>query len=602
MKKQSLFGILTTITLATIMSLGASFKIIQAGIGETKAEGTAYYARDVFQMNRIRYDAGHPHGISTRYQEEAFQENIWDMSYGRVVLQADSTSTYQIGLNYAAGEYPVKIFVNGVSSDVSIPSNGWSNSVYSLNVALNEGLNVFIIAILNWGVIDEIIIPTGVTLLSEDTSGGVYLAGHSDLQNTYLSYTGGGVHDPDAFVYTSELNYDGSTDWRSKAKFDVVATASTKSVDVTYYCKQYTDGTSKLQMSINGGTGFDFIVYEPVETIYDTITIPTATLTANGLITGNNTIEIIKPESNTEKIGLVSLSIKDEQTTWSTTRIEAETVTVSGGDIVNPDGHLGNGNWSSSGYVGGMGPKNSIYLNDASEISSDLSNVKYISASYTATENGVYDIFIRYAAESDNAAYLRVDQGSWIEVEMPNTTWWDNPRVAHITANMTAGTKTITLTGVTMNVEKPWANYDFIDVVQKGILTDYEVAYNYAVYFREQTSAGCTAQNVSLIPWNTLESEYLNIPDGAKDEFVDNANEIIADARARYQVLINKYPTLAADNWLVDGDDAVVFAAPQNLATGRIQIDWIVVMTAIALTALTTASIFVFRKRTESFL
>lgn len=601
MKKQSLFGILTTITLATIMSLGASFKIIQAGIGETKAEGTAYYARDVFQMNRIRYDAGHPHGISTRYQEASFQANIWDMSYGRVILEAASATSYQIGLRYAAGTYPVKIYVNGVSSDYTFPDNGWSNSVYNVDVNLNEGKNVFIVAILNWGVINEIIVPEGVTLIDEDTSSGVYLAGHSDLQNTYLSYTGSGVHDPDAFVYTSELNYDGSSDWRSKAKFDVVATASTKSVDVTYYCKQYTNGTSKLHMSINGEAGFDFTVYEPVEAVYDTITIPTATLTSNGFVSGNNTIEIIKPESNAEKIGLISLSLKDEQTTWSATRIETEAVTVSGGDVVGPEGHLGNGNWSASGYVGGMGPKNSTYLNDASDINADLSNVKYISSSYTAIETGVYDIFIRYAAESDNAAYLRVDQGSWIEVEMPNTTWWDNPRVAHVTANMTAGTKTITLTGVTMNVEKPWANYDFIDVVQKGVLTDYEVAYNYAVYFREQTSAGCTVQNVTLIPWNTLESEYLNIPDGAKDEFVDNANEIIADARARYQVLINKYPTLAADNWLVDGDDIVVFAAPQNLATGRMMIDWMVVMIAIALMALTATFVFVLRKHRTSF-
>ena len=211
MKKQSLFGILTTITLATMLSIGVSLNIMHTGISETRADVTAYNARDVFQMNRIRYDAGWPNGISTRYEEASFQANIWDMSYGRVVLGAASTASYQIGLRYAAGTYPVKIFVNGVSSDVTFPDNGWSNSVYNLNISLNEGENVFIVAVLKWGVINELILPDGVILIDEDTSGGVYFAAHSDLQNTYLSYTGDGVHDPDAFVYTSELVYDSNS-------------------------------------------------------------------------------------------------------------------------------------------------------------------------------------------------------------------------------------------------------------------------------------------------------------------------------------------------------------------------------------------------------
>jgi hypothetical protein len=63
MKKQSLFGILSTITLATIMSIGVSLKIMQSNVRETQAS-TTHYARDVFQMNRIRYDGGWSNGIS----------------------------------------------------------------------------------------------------------------------------------------------------------------------------------------------------------------------------------------------------------------------------------------------------------------------------------------------------------------------------------------------------------------------------------------------------------------------------------------------------------------------------------------------------------
>ncbi|MDY0345329.1 MAG: hypothetical protein RBR44_02065, partial [Bacilli bacterium] len=435
MKKQSLFGILTTITLATMLSIGVSLNIMHTGISETRADVTAYNARDVFQMNRIRYDAGWPNGISTRYEEASFQANIWDMSYGRVVLGAASTASYQIGLRYAAGTYPVKIFVNGVSSDVTFPDNGWSNSVYNLNISLNEGENVFIVAVLKWGVINELILPDGVTLIDEDTSGGVYFAAHSDLQNTYLSYTGDGVHDPDAFVYTSELVYDGNSQWRSNAKFKVSATENTNSIDVTYYCKQHTDGISQLHMSINGGAGFNFDVYEPVESVYDTITIPSSLLTDNGFIEGTNAIDIYKPNDNTEKIGLIGLALKDDIVIdYSATRLEVEDFnTKSGGNIKGSgEGELGNGNWSDDLYVGDMGTKST--LSDSSQISTDLSNVNFLSLAYTAAGTGVFDLYIRYATGVNCVSYLRIDQGAWIEVEMPAAGWWDTPRIVHIIA------------------------------------------------------------------------------------------------------------------------------------------------------------------------
>lgn len=583
MKNRSLFSILATVTMATILSLGVSLNIIQAEIQEAGAS-TAYSARQVFQMNRIRYDGGWSNGIATRYQEGAFQDNIWDMSYGRVVLDAESATTYQIGLRYAAGSYPVKVYVNGTMSDYTFPDNGWSNSVYNLNVALNEGKNVFIVAILNWGVINELILPDGVTLLDEDTSGGVYGAGYSDLQNTYLSYTGSGVHDPDAAVYTSELNYDGSSDWRSKAKFDVTASASTKSVDLTYYCKQYTDGVSEVAIAINNNAAFNVSLYEQVEATHSTLSIPTSVLTANGFTTGANKIEIIKPNNNNEKIGLISLTLKDDEVTaYTTTRVEAETATLSGGTIKGA-GDLGSGNWSNSSYVGDMGTKTT--LTSPSQISSDLSNVNYMSLTYAAANTGVYNIYLRYATGVNCTAYVRANQGSWVTISLPSTSWWDTPRVALASVNMQQGNQTIVITGTTNN--GGWMNYDFVDIVQAGSLSADEVAYNYAVFFREQTSAGCTAANVSLIPWSQLKSEYLALSSAEKDAFVDSSDEIILDAKARYQVLINRYPTLAADNWLVDGDNVVVYASSGSMIHDMVNSDsWVLFgMMAIVLASI----------------
>ncbi len=597
MRKQSLFGILSTITLATIMSIGISLNIMQSNVRETQAS-TTHYARDVFQMNRIRYDGGWSNGISTRYQESEWQTNIWDMSYGRVVLEAAQTTSYTIGLRYAAGSYPVKVFINGTLSDYTFPDNGWGNTVYDLSVGLNEGKNVFIVAILNWGVINELILPDGVSLVDEDTSGGVYNAGYSDLQNTYLSYTGSGVHDPEAYVYTSELNYDGSADWRSKATFNITASASTKSIDLTYYCKQYTDGISEVAVSINGGTAFNLSLYEQVESVHSTISIPTSVLTANGFVPGANKIEIIKPNNNSEKIGLISLALKDDEVaSHSTTRVEAESATLSGG-VVKGAGDLGSGNWSNDSYIGDMGTKTT--LSSLLQISSDLSNVNYMSFTYAAANTGIYNIYLRYATGVNCTAYVRANQGSWSTLDMPSTSWWDNPRVAHTTVNMQQGNQTIVVTGTTN--AGGWMNYDFVDLVQADSLSADEVAYNYAVFFREQTSAGCTAQNVSLIPWAQLKSEYLALSINEKNAFAYGIDEIIVDARARYQVLINKYSTLAADNWLVDGENNVLYASPQNIIYAPQASNLLIFAIIFGLTALSVLSIVILKKHSKSFI
>ena len=160
-----------------------------------------------------------------------------------------------------------------------------------------------------------------------------------------------------------------------------------------------------------------------------------------------------------------------------------------------------------------MGTKTT--LSSPSQISADLSNVNNISFSYTAASAGVYDVYIRYATGLDCVSYIRVNQGTWVGVNLMSTSWWDTPRVAHVSVNMQAGSQTIVLTGTTN--DGGWMNYDFIDIIQQGTLTDEEVAINYATFFREQTSAGCTAQNDNLIPWAQLKSEYLTLSASAKD-------------------------------------------------------------------------------------
>ncbi|MFA5481213.1 MAG: hypothetical protein WC282_02380 [Bacilli bacterium] len=590
MKNRSLLGILATGTLATLLSIGVSLNIMQTASHEARAASVEYVARDVFQMNRIRYDSGWPNGIGTRWEEAAFSANIWDMSYGRLILDASSAGNYTIGLRYASGEYPIKVFVNGVSADYTLPNNGWGNTVYDLTVSLLEGENVFIVAVLKWGVINAVVIPDGVTLIDEDTSGGVYSASCSDLQNTYLKYVNGTVHEPATLVYTAELAYDSNPTFTSLAQFDVVAGANAKSIDLTYHAADFTDGIAELALTINGGTSFNVEVYETANDLLSTISLPTAVLTTNGFVAGtSNAITIAKSASNSEKIGLVSLALKDDEVlSYSTTRVEAESSTISGGNI-----DTGTTVWSNSSYVKDMGTKTA--LSGPQEISADLSNVNSLSFSYTASQTGAYKLAIRYATGVTSVAYARADQGPWVSINFQHTYWWDNPRVAIITINMNAGSRTITLTGTTN--DGGWINYDFIDIVQKGTLSDADVALNYANFFRDQTSAGCQARNVNLIPWSQLKSEYLALSSAVKDEYVSSTNSVIIDARARYEVLINAYSILAADNWLVDGDNVAVFSSNLVFESSTNSQTYAIAVVAISIILSALGLFYVVRKR-----
>jgi hypothetical protein len=99
------------------------------------------------------------------------------LSYGRVVLDAATTDTYTIGIEYAAGStYPVKVFVNGEVEDFDFPNSGWAASTYDLSLYLDEGENVFIIAMLKWGVINKLSLPEGVTLVDTTVDGDTYAA------------------------------------------------------------------------------------------------------------------------------------------------------------------------------------------------------------------------------------------------------------------------------------------------------------------------------------------------------------------------------------------------------------------------------------------
>lgn len=88
-----------------------------------------------------------------------------------------------------------------------------------------------------------------------------------------------------------------------------------------------------------------------------------------------------------------------------------------------------------------------------------------------------------------------------------------------------------------------------------------EAANNYADSFLSTTSSYCSALDGANIPWATLSAAYEALSAGAKDYFCSSADPSIANAKARYKYLIDKYPTLKADNFIKDSNGTVLYAA-----------------------------------------
>jgi endonuclease I len=87
------------------------------------------------------------------------------------------------------------------------------------------------------------------------------------------------------------------------------------------------------------------------------------------------------------------------------------------------------------------------------------------------------------------------------------------------------------------------------------------LAIAYAEYFLEVTGPYCEYLDGINIPWNELKEEYLWMSSNAKDDFKNSSNSDILNAKQRYQFLINKYAAFNEDNFMVDGNNQLLFVA-----------------------------------------
>jgi endonuclease I len=82
----------------------------------------------------------------------------------------------------------------------------------------------------------------------------------------------------------------------------------------------------------------------------------------------------------------------------------------------------------------------------------------------------------------------------------------------------------------------------------------------YAQYFLDISAPYCAVLDGGNIPWNGLATEYGYLTNAMKDYFTTTNQATILSARLRYEFLINKYPSLDANNYLINGNNTPLFA------------------------------------------
>ena len=116
-----------------------------------------------------------------------------------------------------------------------------------VTVDLRQGNNVVLIAVRQYGCIDYIILPAGLSLISAPAQEGC-AAVDGKMQAVSL---GGNIFDAEALLYTQPLRYDTDSQFISQAEFTLQINQG-DCIVIDYYVSSYDDGQADLGLVING--------------------------------------------------------------------------------------------------------------------------------------------------------------------------------------------------------------------------------------------------------------------------------------------------------------------------------------------------------------
>jgi hypothetical protein len=134
--------------------------------------------------------------------------------------------------------------------------------------------------------------------------------------------------------------------------------------------------------------------------------------------------------------------------------------------------------------------------------------------------------------------------------------------------------------------------------------TDAQESVDYALNFLSTTGTYCNSLTGGTMAtdstWNALATGYGTLTSAAKDDFSTSSAASIVGAKARYQVLIRKYSTLASNNFMVTSGGVAIISASGASTAGNLDIapeePMLLIFSLVAIASVIGATIFLVRK------
>ena len=233
---------------------------------EASAEPVTYSFAEEAELHHVRFpdtDGGNfgleKNGVGINWTDGSGFYNLTDVnaSWLRLVLNAETSGQYVIPITYNAGDYPLRVYVNSATNltEFNDLSAGWALSDYDLALTLEEGENVVIIQMRDWGSIRTFELPEGLSLVQTPSEDGVYGKEELIYQATYLQGINDetAMFDPDSEVYYGDLAYDTDHQFEGAAIAYITPDEDNVSLDVTVKLTQKTStGNASLGFAVGG--------------------------------------------------------------------------------------------------------------------------------------------------------------------------------------------------------------------------------------------------------------------------------------------------------------------------------------------------------------
>ena len=175
-------------------------------------------------------------GFGVNYQQAAITPlTSAEASFARLVVNAESAGTYNIPLTFKAGNYPVNVYVNSVDNvETHSISGNWGEMEYDdLYVNLNQGQNVLVFQVFDWGSLRTFTLPAGLDLVKTSYPVGTYGVESLIFQATYLSGTIEDLFNPATTVSYQDLILDANQQYKGAAIAYITPAETNPSLDVT---------------------------------------------------------------------------------------------------------------------------------------------------------------------------------------------------------------------------------------------------------------------------------------------------------------------------------------------------------------------------------